>query len=98
MAATTVLQRGPASVLDYRGGWFELVAGSILIGHPGDEFTCSHEHVYGDECLSFELRPALVESLGERPEVWRTGCLPPLPARLGRGQLPCAGAAGGGWA
>jgi len=23
----------------------ELVAGSVLIGHPGDEFTCPHDHV-----------------------------------------------------
>src|SRR5271169_1853059 len=43
-----------------RGGSFELVTGSILIGHPGDEFTCTHEHGRGDECLSFHPAPALV--------------------------------------
>ena len=126
MAATTVLQRGPVSVTDYRcgvgpedapfeerhggfvlayvrtgsfgyrvrGGAYELVAGSVLIGHPGDEFTCSHEHVYGDECLSFELAPALVETLGERAEIWRTGCLSPLSELMVLGELAQAVAEG----
>ncbi len=43
-----------------RGRFFELVAGSILVGHPGDEFICTHDHVCGDECLSFFLTPELV--------------------------------------
>ena len=38
-----------------RGKSIELVAGSVLIGHPGDEYTCTHDHVCGDECLSFFL-------------------------------------------
>ena len=38
-----------------RGRFFELVAGSILVGYPGDEFICTHDHVCGDECLSFFL-------------------------------------------
>ena len=38
-----------------RGRFFELVAGSILVGHPGDEYVCTHDHVCGDECLSFFL-------------------------------------------
>jgi AraC-like DNA-binding protein len=40
-----------------RGRFFELVAGSILVGHPGDEYVCTHDHVCGDECLSFFLAP-----------------------------------------
>lgn len=36
-----------------RGRSFELVAGSILVGFPGDEYSCTHDHVCGDECLSF---------------------------------------------
>ena len=36
----------------------ELVAGSVLVGRPGDEYVCTHEHhVCGDECLSFQLSP-----------------------------------------
>ena len=26
-----------------RGRFHELVAGSILVGHPGDEYTCTHD-------------------------------------------------------
>jgi hypothetical protein len=62
-----------------RAGSFELVAGSILVGHPGDEYTCTHDHAQGDECLTFRLAPSLVEAIGARPEIWRTGCVPPLP-------------------
>src|SRR6185437_3043878 len=43
------------------GRAYELVAGSVLIGHPGSEFVCHHDHVCGDECLSFFLEPELVE-------------------------------------
>src|SRR5262245_16946569 len=36
------------------GEAFELVAGSLLVGHPGDEYLCTHDHHdCGDECLSF---------------------------------------------
>jgi len=31
------------------GKSFELVAGSVLLGRPGDEYQCTHEHVEGDE-------------------------------------------------
>ena len=47
---------------------FELVAGSVLVGHPGDEYVCSHDHVCGDECLSFFLAPELVEAIGDRAD------------------------------
>lgn len=54
-----------------RGESFELVAGSLLVGRPGDEYMCTHDHVFGDECLSFQLAPAL--TLGGGSEIWRTG-------------------------
>ena len=57
-----------------RGRFFELVAGSILVGHPGDEYICTHDHVCGDECLSFFLAPELVEAIGDRADVWQIGC------------------------
>src|ERR1700694_3850637 len=98
MAATTTLQSGAISVIDfrcdagladapfvelhrghslsyvrkgsfgyrYRGESFELVAGSVLVGHPGDEYVCTHEHACGDACLSFDLAPALVAAIGDR--------------------------------
>src|SRR3984893_17850719 len=77
-----------------RGRFFELVAGSILVGHPGDEFTCTHDHVCGDECLSFFLAPELVQAIGDRTEVWRVGAAPPLPELMVLGELAQAGAQG----
>ena len=70
-----------------RGRSFELVAGSILVGHPGDEYLCTHEHQGGDECLSFHLAPALVEAIGYRPDIWRSVCVPPLPELMVLGEL-----------
>jgi AraC-like DNA-binding protein len=78
-----------------RGQSFELVAGSLMIGHPGDEYICSHDyHVCGDECLSFFLSPELVDEIGGNTEVWRTGCAPPLPQMMVLGELAQASACG----
>jgi AraC-like DNA-binding protein len=77
-----------------RGRCFELVAGSILVGHPGDEYVCTHEHGGGDECLSFHFAPALVEALGYRPDVWRSVCVRPLPQLVVLGELAQAAAEG----
>ena len=77
-----------------RGRFFELVAGSVLVGHPGDEYVCSHDHVCGDECLSFFLSPELVETIGDRAEVWQIGCAPPLPELMVLGELAQAAADG----
>jgi AraC-like DNA-binding protein len=77
-----------------RGRAFELVAGSFLVGHPGDEYLCTHDHVRGDECLSFQLAPALVDALGGAPELWRIGCLPPLPELMVLGELAQSAAEG----
>lgn len=77
-----------------RGKSFELVAGSILVGHPGDEYVCTHDHVCGDECLSFFLTPELVETIGDRTEVWRIGAAPPLPELMVLGELAQAAADG----
>jgi AraC-like DNA-binding protein len=77
-----------------RGRSFDLVAGSILVGHPGDEYLCTHDHVCGDECLSFFLTPELVEAIGDRTEVWRVGAAPPLPELMVLGELAQAAAEG----
>jgi AraC-like DNA-binding protein len=78
----------------HRGRSFDLVAGSLLIGYPGDEYVCVHEHVRGDECLAFFLSPGLVDTLGERPAVWRTGSVPPLAELMVLGELAQAAAEG----
>jgi len=77
-----------------RGESFELVAGSLLIGNPGEEYVCTHEHAYGDECLVFHFAPALAEAIGDRTEIWRAGCLPPLPQLMILGELAQAAASG----
>jgi AraC-like DNA-binding protein len=77
-----------------RGESFELVAGSILVGHPGDEYVCTHDHGCGDECLSFHLAPDVVETVGDRAEIWQTGGIPPLPELMVLGELAQASAEG----
>jgi AraC-like DNA-binding protein len=79
-----------------RGESFELVAGSILVGYPGDEYVCTHDHVCGDECLSFHLSPALVETIGSETSVWRTGVVPPRPELMVLGELAQVAASGDG--
>lgn len=78
-----------------RGQSFELVAGSILVGHPGDEYVCTHDHhACGDECLSFFLAPDLVDSIGDASKPWRSGGVPPLPELMVLGELAQAAATG----
>ena len=73
---------------DTRGKAHELVAGAVLIGYPGDEFLCSHDHHDGgDECLSFQLSEELVASLEAKSDVWRIGALPPLQELIVLGEL-----------
>jgi len=77
-----------------RGECYELVAGSVLVGHPGDEFMCTHDHhVCGDECLAFHLSPGFVDLIGGDTRTWRTGGLPPLPELMVLGELAQAAAA-----
>src|SRR3954466_8873742 len=77
-----------------RGKFSELVAGSVLIGHPGDEYTCTHEHVCGDECLSFFLDPDLVEAIGDGRAAWQPGAAPPPAVLMVLGELAQAAAEG----
>src|ERR1700753_2760627 len=79
-----------------RGRFFELVAGSVLVGCRGDEFACSHDHVCGDECLSFFLSDELADVIGDRPDIWAIGWLPAFPELVGLGgwaQAPTDGRA-----
>ncbi len=62
-----------------RGHSFELVAGSFLLGRPGEEYLCTHKHhPHGDECLSFQFDAALLDALGLPADCWRSGALPPV--------------------
>jgi AraC family transcriptional regulator len=78
-----------------RGRRGELVAGALLIGHPGVEFLCTHEHhAGGDECLSFHLAPELVETFGDNRAAWHSGWMPPLPQLMVLGELAQSAAEG----
>ncbi len=77
-----------------RGRRYEMVPGSILIGAAGDEYVCTHEHAFGDVCLSVELDAALADSLGPLSGVWRRGAVPPLGELVVLGELLRAAAHG----
>jgi len=71
-----------------RGQTHDLVAGSLMVGYPGDEYTCTHEHHgCGDECLSFQFSSDFIESLGGPTEPWRAGAVPPLAEMMVLGEM-----------
>jgi AraC family transcriptional regulator len=76
-----------------RGRHFDLVAGSVLVGRAGDEYVCSHDHVCGDECLSFQLSPELVAAMGDHDAIWSVGALPPVAELMVTAELAEAAAA-----
>ena len=76
-----------------RGNAYELVAGSVLVGCPGDEYVCTHDHhVCGDECLAFHLSPGFVDLIGGDGKTWRAGGVPPLAELVVIGELAQAAA------
>lgn len=78
-----------------RGRSFELLTGALFIGHPGDEYSCTHEHHGGgDECLSFQFAPGLADEIGAAAPAWRLCAVPPLPQLVVLGQLAQAAASG----
>lgn len=75
------------------GQSYELVAGSVLVGREGDEFTCSHDHhVCGDECLAFHLDAEAADAIGLADV--QSGGLPPLPELMVIGELAQVAAEG----
>lgn len=79
------------------GRRFEMVAGAVLIGCPGAEYMCTHEHHEGgDACLCFTFAPETVEAFGLPAAAWRAGALPPLPGPMVLGELAQATADGHG--
>ncbi|HLG84386.1 MAG TPA: AraC family transcriptional regulator [Bradyrhizobium sp.] len=77
-----------------RGQAHELVVGSLLVGQPGEEFICTHDHVCGDECLSFFFEPDLVETIGDHRQTWAVGAAPPLAELMVVAELAQAAADG----
>jgi AraC-like DNA-binding protein len=77
------------------GAEHELVAGAVMVGRPGREYTATHEHHgCGDECLSIKLSPELAEFLGHEKSIWGMARVPPLPELMVLGELAQAAAAG----
>jgi AraC family transcriptional regulator len=78
-----------------RGQDHELVAGALLIGHPGDEYICHHKHhAGGDECLAFFFTPERIEAIGGRRDDWQRGSVAPLPELMLLGELAQSAAEG----
>lgn len=83
-----------------RGKHYELVAGSFLVGRPGDAYQCSHEHHEGgDACLSFQWTDSALDAIGVSGRAWASGALPPraplaLLGALGRSRAAGAGDCG----
>lgn len=77
-----------------RGEVFEQVTGSLVVGHPGAEYVCTHDHAEGDECLCIHLADEVVEGLGAAPEAWRAGGVPPLAEMMVLGEHAQSAATG----
>ncbi len=77
-----------------RGRQFHLVPGSFMVGRPGEEYVCTHEHHDGgDECLAFFFAPELVDEVAWRKPHWQAGAAPPLAELASLGELAQAGLA-----
>lgn len=77
-----------------RGQHHELVPGSLLVGRPGDEYECTHDHHQGgDLCLAVFVAPELVDEVS-RGRPWASGALPPLPGLMVQGEAARVAAAG----
>jgi AraC-like DNA-binding protein len=50
-----------------------------MVGRPGREYVATHDHGYGDECLSFKFSPALIDTLRGAQSAWRAGAVAPRP-------------------
>lgn len=74
---------------------YELLPGSVLVGRPGDEYLCTHDHrAGGDECLAFFVEPELLEQITPVRARWQSGGVPPLAELVTLGELARAAAAG----
>ena len=71
-----------------RGRQFELMPGSVLLGRPGDEYICTHDHHRGgDQCLAFFIDESVADEIGGGNRPWETGALPPLAELIAWGEL-----------
>jgi AraC family transcriptional regulator len=54
-----------AGAFSYRSsaGSGDLCSGSVLLGSPRTQFSCTHEHGAGDRCIAFQFSPQRYEEL-----------------------------------
>jgi len=71
-----------------RGRLFQLVPGAFMVGRPGDEYICTHQHDDGgDECLAFFFAPEVVDEVAWRRAAWASGAAPPRAELAAVGEL-----------
>lgn len=70
---------------------YQLVAGSLLIGHAGDEYVCSHKYGCGDNCLSFEFSAEALDMVPTNRRLRELSVVPPASRIMVLGEM--AGAA-----
>lgn len=83
-----------------------LVPGALLVGAPGEEYCCTHDHSpsggTADECLSFHFTPETLAELGfegtRLARHWRSGAVAPQPALAVLGEWGQSVAASGAFA
>lgn len=79
-----------------RGVNYDMVAGSVLVGSPGDEYLCTHDHhLGGDQCLSIQFSAEWMEANEAPLQRWSSRAIPPLPELMVLGELAQRSAAGG---
>ncbi|HEV2358966.1 MAG TPA: AraC family transcriptional regulator [bacterium] len=93
-AVTVAYVRRGSFAYHARGQVSELVTGSVLIGQAGDEYVCTHEDSFGDECLAFEFSASAVSAIGGRRWFGRANGLPPIGDVSVFGELAVAAADG----
>lgn len=77
------------------GREYELVAGSLFVGRPGQEYTATHEHHgCGDECLSFKFSAECALAFTQSKAQWDVARVPPLPELMVLGELAQAAVEG----
>src|SRR5258706_1134238 len=78
-----------------QGRAYDFVAGAVLHGRAGQEYTATHEHqACGDECLSIKMSAELVESFSKDKTIWDVARVPPVPELMVLGELAQAAAEG----
>src|ERR1044071_5731327 len=77
------------------GRAWDFVAGAVMVGRPGQEYTATHEHhACGDECLSVKMSAELVDGFSKGKTLWEVARVPPLPELMVLGELAQAAAEG----